>query len=203
MRAWIFTLLFLTLGPGAIGEAGVLTPAPDGTPMTPTCPSGEFPSAGALDITDGTVLWAACSPDETYRTVIGGNDSIVLIDEQGPDGMRTVAFDAGTGVERWHRATGIVPFPPGPPIAQGPIDGQGIVVLATDDGDGPALIGVDALTGEERWRVASPDVPLAHSAKAAVVGDAPSPGATVRFRGIDRTTGEELWVGATPLTDMS
>ena len=91
--------------------AGVSTRAPDATPTTPTCPSGEFPSAGALDITDGPSYGSACSPYETCRTVIGASDSIVLIDEQGPDGMRTVAFDAGTGVEGWHGSIVSAPNP--------------------------------------------------------------------------------------------
>lgn len=182
----------------ATDDAAVSSPAPSGTPA-PACPSSEYPAVGALGITDGAVEWFACSPEEVYRTVIGASDDIVLIDESGPGGrdQRTIALDADDGSEHWHLATARARLP------QGPIDGQGIVVLAASEQDATALVGVDAATGQERWRVASGHVPLANSATVAVVGDATSPGASSRFRGIDRLTGDELWVSGTPLVDMS
>jgi len=181
----------------ALDDTAASTPALSGTPVAGECPGAELPAVGALSITDGAVAWFACSPDETYRTVIGASETILLIDERGPAGQRTVAFDAADGSERWHRATASAQIP------QGPIDGQGIVILATADQGEPALVGVDAVTGDEQWSVASTDVPIANSATVAVVGDATSPGASSRFRGIDRVTGDELWVSGTPLVDMS
>jgi outer membrane protein assembly factor BamB len=165
---------------------------------TPACPSAEYhPAAGALSITDGAVEWLVCSPDEAYRTVIGASDDVVLIQESGSTGLRTIAFDAADGSERWRRSTANTRIPPGP------FDGQGIVVLATDDRGAFALVGVDAVTGQETWRVESSEAPLAHSATVAVVWDVAVPGTASRFRGIDRVTGDELWVSDTPLSDES
>jgi outer membrane protein assembly factor BamB len=182
----------------ATDDAAVSSPAPSGTPA-PACPTREYPAVGALGITDGAVEWFACAPDEVYRTVIGSSDDIVLIEERGRGGrdQRTIAMDAADGSERWRMSTAEAPTP------AGPIDGQGIIVLAASEQDATALVGVDAATGQERWRVASGHVPLANSATVAVVGDATSPGASSRFRGIDRVTGDELWVSGTPLVDMS
>ena len=189
--------VFLAL---ALFAAPMLVVAQEATP-TPTCPSGEFPSAGALRITDGTVLWSACSPNEAYRSVDGASNDIVLIQEGGPSGdnRHTIALDAADGSERWRRPIANTPMP------SGPVDGQGIVVLATVDRDTPALVGVNALTGEELWRVGSSDVPLAHSATVAVVwdGDTTSNFGEGQFRGIDRTTGEEVWVSDISLSDQS
>lgn len=173
------------------------TSEPGGATTAPACPSAASPTAGALSITDGAVEWFACAPDEAYRTVIGASDDAVLIAESGPTGRRTIAFDAADGSERWRRSTANTPIPPGP------FDGQGIVVLATDDQDALALVGVDSVTGEEKWRVESSEAPLAHSATVAVVWDAASAGGSSRFRGIDRVTGDELWVSDTPLSDQS
>jgi outer membrane protein assembly factor BamB len=175
----------------ALFAAPMLAVAQEATPI-PACSVAQYPAVGGLGIADGAVAWFACSPDEAYRTVIGASDDVVLVEEVGPTGRRTIAFAAADGTERWRRATAPTPTPPGP------FAGQGIVVLATD-----ALVGVDAATGAERWRVASSDVPLAHGATVAVVGDAVGPGGSARFRGIDRATGHELWVSATPLSDRS
>ena len=182
-------------------QAGDTTRAADclapGEESPCSCPSAEYPAAGALSITDGAVEWLGCSPDEAYRTVIGASDDVVLIQESWSTGLRTIAFDAADGSERWRRSTADTPIPPGP------FDGQGIVVLATDDPGALALVGVDAVTGKEKWRVKSSEAPLAHSATVAVVWDAAVPGTASRFRGIDRVTGDELWVSDTPLSDES
>lgn len=180
----------------ALLTAPMLAVAQEATP-TRACPSAEFPTAGALRITDGAVAWFTCSPDEAYGTVIGTSGDIVLIEERGPSGQRTIAFAAVDGSERWRRSTVTTPTPPGP------VDGQGIVVLATDDQGAPALVGVDAVTGEERWRVASSEAPLANSTTVSVVWDAVQVGDSSRFRGIDRVTGDELWVSDIPLSDQS
>ena len=174
----------------ALFAAPMFAAAQEATPA-PACPSAEYPAAGALRIADGAVEWFVCSPDETYRHVIGASDDVVLVEERGPTGRRTIAF-ATDGSERWSRSTADAPIPPGP------FDGQGIAVLATDD-----LIGVDAATGVERWRVESSEAPLAHGTSVAVVWDVAEPGGSSRFRGIDRVTGDELWVGDTPLSDQS
>ena len=194
LAALLTLALFAALTLGVAQEA---TPAP-------ACPSTEPPAIGALGITDGAVVWSACSPDEAYRYVIGASDDIVLIEEiEGrgaagtPAGRRTVAFEAADGSERWRRSTASAPIPPGP------IDGQGIVVLATDDQDALALVGVDPATGAERWRVESGKGPLAHGATVAVVWDADSRAGSSRLRGIDRVTGDELWVSGIPLSDQS
>jgi outer membrane protein assembly factor BamB len=89
------------------------------------------------------------------------------------------------------------------PVAPGPLDGQGIVLVATEDLGAPALVGVDAVTGEEQWQVAWSDAPLAYTDAVAVVWDPVQAGASPRFRGIDRLTGEELWVSDVPLSDQS
>ncbi len=177
------------------------TAEPDDATTVPACPNDEFPAVGGLGITDGAVEWLVCSPEEAFRTVIGANADIVLIEESGPidaSGSRsqhTIAFDAADGSERWRRATGDTFTPPGP------IDGQGIVVLA--DTDAGALVGVDVLTGEEQWRVESGDGLLANSPTVAVVWDAASQVTPVGFRGIDRATGDELWVSDILLSDES
>jgi outer membrane protein assembly factor BamB len=193
-------LLAFTLVPFVLFVVPTLAVAQEATP-TLACPSGEFPSAGALDITDGTVLWGTCSPDKAYRTVIGASDQVVLIQENGPRGQdqRTIALDPANGSERWRRPGANTPMP------SGPVDGMGVVVLATAERDAPALIGVDSLTGEELWRVASSDVPFAHSATVAVVWDWDriSNFGEGQFRGIDRGTGDELWVSDTPFSDPS
>ena len=178
-------------------DTAASTPDPGGATPAPACPSSEYPAAGALRIADGAVAWLACSPEEAYRTVVGASDDIVLVEERGPTGRRTIALDAADGSERWRRSTANMPTPPGP------FDGQGIVVLAADDQGAPVLVGVDAATGAERWRVASGEAPLAHSATVAVVWHAVEPGLSSRFRGIDRATGDELWVGDAPLSDQS
>jgi outer membrane protein assembly factor BamB len=162
----------------------------------------EYPAVGALRLTDGAVAWSVRSPDEAYRTVVGANDAVVLVEvnestpsvlqriiriiASGAGSRQTIAFDAADGSERWRRSTGDTPTPPGP------FDGQGIVVLADPDAD--ALAGIDVSTGEERWRVESGEVPLAHSPTVVVVWDAASQASPARFRGIDRLTGDELWV---------
>jgi outer membrane protein assembly factor BamB len=181
----------------AADDTAKSTPAPGGTPTAPACPSAESPAAGALSIADGAVVWLACAPDGAHRTVIGASDIAVFVDERGPAGPRTVAFDVADGSERWHWVTVNQQIP------AGPFDGQGVVVLAAADQGEPALVGVDAGTGAKQWSVESTDVPLANSATVAVVGDATSPGASSRFRGIDRVTGDELWVSGTPLEDRS
>jgi len=200
MRGIVAVLIAACMAMGAMWAPGTVasTPEPSGTPLAPACPGAEYPAVGALGITDGAVEWFACSPDETFRTVMGASETIVLVDERGPAGPRTVAFDAADGSERWHRVTVINQIP------AGPFAGQGIVVLASVDQGEPALVGVDAETGAEQWSVASTDVPIANSATVAVVGDDPtSAGPSSRFRGIDRVTGEELWVSGTPLVDLS
>lgn len=177
------------------------TAAPGGAKTAPACPSDEYPAAGALSITDGAVEWLVCSPVEAYRTVIGASDDVVLIEESGPmnasgsASRQTIAFDAADGSERWRRSTGET-FTP-----SGPIDGQGIVVLA--DQDAGALVGVDVLTGEEKWRVESSEAPLANSPTVAVVWNVAGPGTPSGFRGIDRLTGDELWVSDIQLLDQS
>lgn len=180
--------------------APMLAVAQEATPA-PSCPAAEFPSAGALRLADGAVAWGACSPDEAYRTIIGASDRVVVVQESGPQGVdrHTIALDATDGSELWRQPIANMPIPPGP------VDGQGIVVLATADRDAPAIVGVDAMTGEEHWRVASGDVPLAHSATVAVVLDWESFSnfSSGLFRGIDRATGDELWVSDTPLSDQS
>ena len=160
-----------------------------------------YPAVGALRLSDGDVAWSVRSPVEAYRTVIGASDDVVLIEEsvsiESARALtwRTVAYDAADGSERWRRATGYTPTPPGP------IDGQGIVVLA--DHDAGALVGVDALTGTEQWRVVSREIPLANSPTVAVVWDMADPGTPSRFRGVDRLTGDELWVSDILLSDQS
>jgi outer membrane protein assembly factor BamB len=177
------------------------TSEPGGATPALACPSGEYPTAGALSISDGAVEWSVCSPDEAYRTVLGASDDVVLIEESGPvaesgaTSRRTIAFEATGGSERWRRSTGETPTP------AGPIDGQGIVVLA--DQDALALVGVDVVTGEEQWRVESSEAPLANSHTVTVVWDVTGPGTPSRFRGVDRATGDELWVSDTLLSDQS
>jgi outer membrane protein assembly factor BamB len=172
----------------------------DATTDSP-CPDDEFPAVGAMSITDGAVEWLVCSPEEAYRDVIGANSDIVLVEESGPieaDGSRTqhtIAFSAADGSELWRIPTGDVFIP------AGPIDGQGIVVLA-NPAEG-VLAGVDIVTGKEQWRVESSDGVLANSQSVAVVWDTTSQGSPSGFRGIDRTTGEELWVSAAQLSDQS
>lgn len=180
----------------ALFAAPMLAAAQEATPA-PACLNAAFPAVGALRLTDGAVAWLACSPAEAYRTVIGASADVVLVAESGPTGAEpvTIAYATADGAERWRRATANAPIPPGP------IDGQGIVVLA--DRDSPALVGVDAAIGAERWQVASSEAPLAHGATVAVVWQPVAPGGSSRFRGIDRATGAELWVGATPLSDQS
>jgi outer membrane protein assembly factor BamB len=172
----------------------MLAVAQEATPA-PACPDAEYPAVGALRLTDGAVEWFVCSPVEAFRTVIGANDDIVLIEESDATSRRTIAYAAADGSERWRRATTRTPTPPGP------FAGQGIVVLATQDAG--ALVGVDAATGEERWQVASSGAPLAHGATVAVVWDVVTPYESSRFRGIDRATGDELWVSATLLSDRA
>jgi len=173
----------------------------DGTTTAETCPSDEYPAGGALSITDGTVEWLLCSPDEAFRTVIGASDAVVLIEEVGPieasgaASRHTIAFDAADGSELWRRSTTETPTP------AGPFDGQGIVVLA--DQDAGALVGVDVVTGEEQWRVESSEAPLANSPTVTAVWEVASPGTASRFRGIDRVTGDELWISDTQLSDQS
>jgi outer membrane protein assembly factor BamB len=159
-----------------------------------------YPAVGALRLTDGTVAWSVRSPEQANRTVIGASEDVVLIEEgvyteeRTSTSRRTIALAAADGSERWRRATGDMPTPPGP------FDGQGIVVLA--DQDAGALVGVDVLTGEERWRVASREAPLANSLTVAVVWDVASQVSPLGFRGMDRVTGDELWVSDMLLADQ-
>ena len=195
-RVLVLGAAILVMG-SVLGACGGEEPS-----SAPACPSAEYPAAGALNITDGTVEWLVCSPDEASRTVIGASDDVVLIEENGSAGLRTIAFDAADGSERWSHRTADTPIPPGP------FDGKGIVVLATDDRGALALVGVDAVTGQEKWRVESSEAPLAHSATVAVVWNVADPGAGqqlrgIGLRGIDRVTGDELWVSDTPLSDES
>lgn len=169
---------------------------PTGAITTAECPDDQFPSTGALSMTDGAVMWLVCSPDEAYRTVIGASDDLVLIEESGSTSVWTIAFSAIDGSEQWRLATVESQTP------SGPFDGQGIVVLAQQQ-DTRALVGVDAETGEERWSIESQEVPIANSPTVAVVGDAVSPDTPSQFRGIDRITGDELWVSETRLLDQS
>ena len=161
------------------------------------CGDDEYPAVGALDLTDGDDVWSLRSADEAYRTVIGASEDVVLIEESasiygtgagnwGVRNWRTMAYDAVDGTERWRRGTAYTPTP------AGPIDGQGIVVLA--DEDAGALVGVDVLGGVEQWRVASREVPLASSPTVVVVWDMAGPLTPSPFRGRDRLTGDELWV---------
>lgn len=195
-------LLHPTLLALALFVAPMLAVAQEATP-TPACPNGEYPAVGALRAADGAVGWSVCSPAEAYRSVIGASDDIVLIEEHGPvdrNGLserRTIAFAAADGSERWRRSTATTPVPPGP------FDGQGIIILSTNDGGVAALVGVDAATGKEQWRLVSSEAPLAHSTTVAVVWEVVQVGGSSQFRGIDRVTGEELWVSDIPLLDES
>ncbi len=187
--------------PARMDATAEASPGPGGATTAPACPDAEYPAAGALSLTDGVVAWVACSPDQAFRTVIGANADILLIEEGGPNvgttSRHTIAFDAADGSERWRRSTANTPTPPGP------FDGQGVVVLATADEGASALVGVDPETGEEKWRVASSEAPLAHSATVAVVWEVVSLFESSRFRGIDRATGQELWVSDIPLSDQA
>ena len=179
-----------------------------GSGLAAFCGDDEYPAVGALDLTDGDIAWSLRSWDEAYRTVIGASEDVVLIEEsvsieeslsvlRAPRVLtwRTMAYDAADGSERWRRATGHTPPPPGP------IDGQGIVVLA--DQEAGALVGLDVLTGVEQWSVASREVPLANSPTVVVVWDMAHPGTPSPFRGMDRLTGNELWVTDILLSDQS
>jgi outer membrane protein assembly factor BamB len=177
------------------------TAEPGGATTAPASPTSEFPAVGALRLSDGAVAWSVSSPEEVYRREVGASEDIVLIQESVSFERarvltwRTIAYDAANGSERWRRLTADTLTPPGP------VDGQGIVVLA--DQDAGALVGVDVLTGEERWRVASRDVPLANSPTVAVVWNLAAyeadPGTPSGFRGMDRLTGDELWASDTLL----
>jgi outer membrane protein assembly factor BamB len=99
------------------------------------------------------------------------------------------------GSEQWRIPTGDIFIP------AGPIDGQGIVVLAHPD-EG-VLFGVDVLTGEEQWRAEASVGVLANSLTVAVVWDTASQGSPSTIRGIDRLTGDELWSSVNLLADQS
>src|SRR5687768_2327981 len=104
LRRWAVALgaaAALATGDGAgapssapTNAAAAATPGPGGATPAPACPSAEYPAAGALSIADGAVAWFVCSPDEVYRTVVGASDDVVLVEESGPTGRRTIAFDA-------------------------------------------------------------------------------------------------------------
>jgi outer membrane protein assembly factor BamB len=171
------------------------------TPV-PACPGGAVPAVGAMRITDGTAAWSVCSPVEAYRSVIGASDDVVLVDERGPldrTGVsegHTVAYAASDGSGRWRWPTAHAPLP------AGPVDGQGIVILATNDAPS-ALIGVDAITGQELWSIATSEVPIAQGETVAVLRGAARPDGSSGVRGIDRATGEEVWVSDIGMMDMS
>ena len=86
----------------ATEDSAASTPAPGGTPTAAACPSTEYPAAGALGMTDGTIAWLACSPVEAHKIVIGASNGIVLITESGPGGqdVHTIALGAADGTER-------------------------------------------------------------------------------------------------------
>lgn len=188
-RAVVLTLTFIAAPMTAIAQ--VSTP-------TPACPDGEYVIAGAMRIIDGAVAWSACSPVEAFRTVYGVSDDVLLLDERGPSGDHTVALSPLDGSELWRRATARFTH-----IPAGPIDSQGIVVLATNDAGEPALVGVDVESGDDIWRMASTDHPLALGETVVVVGDTLQQFGPAPYRGLDRATGEELWVSDVPFSNES
>ena len=161
------------------------------------CPSGEYPAFGAFDIASGALEWSTCSPEETYRAVVGASDDVVLVEESGDrGGAVTIALDVDDGSELWRMSTTDgLGRPPGP-IASG-----GVAVLLTDVVGTPFVVGVDIDTGVERWQI-DPGVSVIGQTEGIVVvsgapgrySSAPPTGPPGGLRGIDRATGEQRWV---------
>jgi outer membrane protein assembly factor BamB len=161
-------------------------------PETPlSCPSGELPAAGALDLDDGEVRWMACSPDQVFRSVLGATDDVVVMTESaGEPVLQTVGLSAVDGVERWrHPAMRVMGDMP-----RGPVAGSGIVVRPTETGTG--LVGYDAVTGEEVWRVDGSSQVVGQSESVVVI-------ASSGLRGLDRVTGSEVWSSDVSFEDPS
>jgi outer membrane protein assembly factor BamB len=186
----------------------VPTTSPSTAPASATaelCATGEFPSFGAFDLASGALQWSKCSPEETYRLVIGASDDVALVLESSDSGNgATVALDARDGTERWRLSSVF-----GLGVAPGPIDGQGIAVLETDLEGTPFVIGVDIATGVERWRIEPRESVIGHTDTMVVVAGAlgsfsdAAAGPPSGLRGIDRATGEQRWASDIVLSDAS
>ncbi len=172
---------------------------------TPRCPAGEYPAFGAFELTTGALEWSTCSPEETYRSVVGASADLVLVTESHDQESKSIALDAETGAELWRMST-----VRGLGVAPGPVDAQGVVVLETD-AEGPSfVVGVDAQTGEERWRIPpgesvvgrSDDVVVVTLTQASSSGNSQDP-PTNRLRGLDRATGTERWANDVYFDDRS
>jgi len=162
-----------------------------------SCPVGEFPAVGALDLATGVIGWSTCSPEEAYRTILGATAEVVLVGQSsGPESSFTIALATADGTELWRRSTPRISVP------RGPVAGQDTVVLITDD-EGPlALVGVDLVTGDERWRVDGAVAVLGQSADIVVVSDWRD-GSLPLVRGIERATGAEAWTSDVVFSDES
>ena len=179
----------LTLAPFE-GHGLQATPAPG-------CPAGWYPAVGAIGVNTGDVQWFKCSPFETWRTVPGTSEELVLVHETSPDFHQVLALDPVDGSEYWRKQTARIPYAPGQ------FDGAGVVLLPVGDRVSPALIGVEHKTGKELWRIESAEIPLAHSATVAVIGDSDLLTGPVPVRAIDRMTGEERWASEVLFSDLS
>lgn len=152
------------------------------------CSKGELPAVGAVELDTGAVRWVACSATETYRSMIGANDEVVVVREMHESDGYVIALDAGDGAELWR-----VQSPPAQRPA-GPVAGSGVVVLLTGGQEDAELVGVDAVTGVERWRVPERFTVLGSSNRVIAVVRSSDPMAAEPVSGIDRETGAELWV---------
>jgi outer membrane protein assembly factor BamB len=173
---------------------------PGAASETEVCPAGEYPAYGAFDLASGVLQWSTCSPDETYRMVLGASPDVVLVMQPNDSGADTIALDAESGEELWKMSTAR-----GLGIAPGPVVGQGVAVIETAAEGPPFVMGVDIATGAERWRIDPGLSVIGQTDDVVVVTPTepllpqPSPGSplggplTGDMRGIDRATGAEIW----------
>lgn len=161
------------------------------------CPDGVLPAVGAVELDTGDVRWVVCSPTETYRSMIGATDDVVLVRESHQLGGHVIALDPDDGTELWRWQSPAAQRPPGS------FTGSGTVVLLTGDHDDAELIGVDTLTGAERWRVPEHLTVLGSTDDVVAVERFSDAMGSEPIRGIDRETGTALWVADVAKLDTS
>lgn len=162
------------------------------------CAEGSA-EAGAVRVADGTLRWRSCSAEAAWRTVVGADADIVLVQAAGDLTTTIRAHDLATGAVRWSVVPGgtgvkaIVTPAGGPVLAQGiAVFGWSIVASEKTPSGGPGgVIAVDAATGATRWEAPLSGGPgvdgvVALTPTTVLVGGR-------SLRGLDRQTGGQRW----------
>jgi len=156
-------------------------------------PSPSAAVIHAVDAATGEARWEAdVSGDVDTAVGLGSGDAdadVVVL----PAGVSLVAYDASSGVLRWHR-----PLPAGLDASTSPqvllVDGTAVLV---DSATGSGLTGFDAATGDQRWAITSSPPSFLLPDADAIYLQPPAqnqPG----FGRLDPDTGEPRWSVAAP-----